>query len=231
MANLAQQAADELAAKTRWNVPPIAARVRAISEQTAVNIFNVGEQLWTRHMGSLGIFMIFPCEPGKPYSKATTVPGIVMEAVPVDLQKMEYRQWDGREVAESILGIGPHQPRQQGLEKHGVFIAAGDKPTKDELDKARAELAKWHDHLIAEGDTYYNEGPQEFKNITGEHRKALRSRGQSRPWGTEIHLDNCPGCQEPIKAGVVKHTCGAVIDWGKAYELGLVTTPERPSKK
>ena len=108
----------------------------------------------------------------------------------------------------------------------------GTKPTKKELERANAALEKTDVALIREADDFWNKGPKEQENISVQHREALRRRKQQRPWDNPIQtLTPCPGCQTPIDPHVVVHTCGAVLNWERAIELGIRKDSDRPTKK
>lgn len=212
-----------------WKLPLIPERSRKFADQHPVYIYNVSDQRFLREMGSLGAFTVFACEEGQEHSKPTRIPGIVFEHIPVEMfpKKMEVREIDGQEVANAIIGLGPHMNKAQAIDKWGIFASENYPPTKQELAAANARLLETYHALVAEADAYAAEGPQELKNITSLHRKALAKTNQTRAWQAESRqMVLCEGCQESILPNVVKHTCGAVRDWDKAYKLHLVSKAE-----
>lgn len=108
----------------------------------------------------------------------------------------------------------------------------GKVPTEKEIRKANELFEKTDFSLIAEADGFANQGPQALINISSRHREALRRRGQQRPWDAPLQtMIDCPGCQAKIAPGSVVHTCGAVLNWEKAIELGIKKESDRPAKK
>jgi hypothetical protein len=110
------------------------------------------------------------------------------------------------------------------------------KPTKMELEKANQAVAQWDHAKIAEADRYWDNGPANKEegtgNIRAEHRLALRRRGQVRDWDKpQETLTDCQGCGEKIRPNVIVHTCGAVRDWDKAIALGMKKAEDRPQPK
>lgn len=210
-----------------WHLPDLPKRSKQYADEHPIYIYNVSHQRWQRDMGSLGAFTIMPCEPGKKHSKPLVIPGTVFEAIPVQMmpKKMEYREIDGMEVAKNILGIAPFQSPKQALSGWGVFISESNPPKHDEIFAAEKALMDTAHTLVAEGDAYYNEGPDSAsKNISVNHRWALGHTNQTRAWGQpSLVMMDCPGCGEPIKPNVVRHSCGAVLDPKKALALALIT--------
>jgi hypothetical protein len=110
-----------------------------------------------------------------------------------------------------------------------------EEPTQRELKEANEKFAARDFALIAEADRFQDAGPankeEGSNNIRGEHREALRRRGQRRVWDTvEETLKPCIGCGVLISPAVIVHTCGAVFNWDKAIELGIKKEEDRPKK-
>lgn len=108
---------------------------------------------------------------------------------------------------------------------HGVFVAAGERPTDGELADARRRLEAFHRKLVAAADLEW----ERTKNpmfITDLERRAARSLGFEKPWLYDPKpMDDCPVCAEKIKPGVaVCRSCGAILDREKAAKYGLVPT-------
>lgn len=126
-------------------------------------------------------------------------------------------------------------PRWVNL-KHGQ---TAKKPTVGELERAHKLAENWDFEKIAEADVYQDQGPSNpltgtgNNNISVEHRQAARRRKQSRVWLNETNVSyiTCPGCQENIKPGMVKHSCGAVLDPDKALKLNMITQKEYDTMK
>lgn len=222
-------AEESLSHMNDWSIPITPQEKMDWSWEHPIYIYNVSDQRFIRHMGGLGPYTILPCQPGERYSAPTIVPRIVQETIPVDIRKMEIRDNSGLELALNIIGIAAFQPKDQAIDRWGIFISHSNPPTEEEIQGGERRLIETCHKLVQEGDAYYNEGPTEHKNITGAHRKALKATNQKRPWGVpSIEMQVCPGCQEPISPGVVVHTCGAVLNWDKAIELGIKKASDRP---
>jgi hypothetical protein len=115
---------------------------------------------------------------------------------------------------------------------HGVFVAAGDAPTPQELSEARARLDAFHKRLVDAADLEW----ERTKNpmfITDLERRAARLLGLEKPWLYDAKpLADCPVCAEKIKHGVaVCKSCGAILDREKAAQYGLVAHDSRPAAK
>jgi hypothetical protein len=119
------------------------------------------------------------------------------------------------------------------------WVKKGDspeKPTEKEIKAAEDQFAKCDFEKIAEADLYHDAGPankqEGSNNIRAEHRQALRRRGQVRPWDQPLQtMIDCPGCGVKIAPTAVVHSCGAVLNWDKAIELGIKKAEDRPAKK
>src|SRR6185369_994276 len=100
----------------------------------------------------------------------------------------------------------------------GVFIAAGDQPTEQELAEANAELTKWREAQVQEADNFWNQGPQQYVNIVAEHREAAIALGQEREWLKPLKQTiECPGCGARVNPSIAIHAiqqggCGAIIN-------------------
>lgn len=180
-----------------------------------VLIFNVGPFTHRKSMGSYGQWTIAACEEGQLHSKATEVPYITNDPVHIDMNQMAHRHDSGRKLALDILGVGQFHTPSEDLTQWGVFVAAGDEPTDQELRKANSKFDKACDALIREADSYWNQGPANYVNITDMHRLAAKRRKQKdKPWARGIEvMANCTMCGEGISpnAAICAH-CKNVID-------------------
>lgn len=108
-------------------------------------------------------------------------------------------------------------------ETHGVFVAAGDKPTKAELVAARAEMFDWFKRKLVQADDDWNKW-HDRKMISESSRLAARLLGHQREWVTDTLIKSeCPSCGTFNKPGLIRCTCGAVFDWQESFEMGLLT--------
>lgn len=147
---------------------------KALELIAPVKIFNVWDEKWVIEKGSLGQFYIPPCEKGQKYSQALTVPGIVREAVMVEEvaggRKMQWLLYDGIEVAQDIIGVTRYAPAATNLTPYGVFIAAGQEPSDEEILKANGELTKTLFQIAKEALALARIDP---RSISNRHLKAL----------------------------------------------------------
>lgn len=211
------------------DIPAVPKMIREAGDQTPVYIFNVGPKEWLQELGSLGKHLIMKCPEGERYSIPHDLKGVIPECIAVEFKKFEYRHWDGVEVAQDILGLGPFKKQDQALTHWGCFISRSNPPKEEEIVAAEEMLTAKCLALVAEGDEFHNAGPQEYRNITADHRWALRKCNLNRAWGVAtLVMDTCPGCQDSVKPGVVVHNCGAVLSWDKAIELGIKKASDRP---
>jgi hypothetical protein len=213
-----------------WKLPALPNRSRQWAKERPIYIYNVSHKRWVREMGSLGAYTILPCEPGHEYNKPLKLDGIIFETIPVQMlpKKMEYRELDGMDVAQNIIGTAKFLSANDAIDQWGVFISESDPPTYDEIFAAKAKLMAKAHKLVADGDAFYAAGPKDAsENISIDHRWALDHTKQNRPWKQQSTLmEECPGCGEAIKPGIAKHTCGAILNPKKALDLNLINKEE-----
>lgn len=236
-ADQARQAVAELAAKQAKIIYQLPPELQIAGKP--IRIFNVSAQKYEVSQGGMGTWTIPACEPGENHSKPLEIPFIMSEGIPTDMEHIEFRQTAGSAFAESVIGVGKHRHQTEDLRRWGVFISKGDEPTTKEIAAARDHLRERYKELVTQADGYYGDGPGEYRNITRQHRDALdwlTADGidmEDRPWHKPLTSKaECPACHGKIPLGSVKcniASCGAVIDWEKAYAFGMVASPERPN--
>ncbi len=165
----------ELAARQHRNIPKLPDSLKSLPP---IRIYNVSDIRHERGMGGLGTFTIQPCAPGMPCSVPLEIPFIFTEAIVVDKDHMEYRLHDGREVAENIIGTAKLSQPADRL--WGTFIALANSPTVEELKDAKSALLKNYAGMAAEALAFYlDTDPLALRNISGQHRKALKIISES----------------------------------------------------
>lgn len=104
----------------------------------------------------------------------------------------------------------------------GVFVCAGDSPTEEELQRARARLEEFYRALVAADREW--ERSHSFLFINDVERRAAAHLGLEKDWFYQSRETlECLGCGERVKPGVaVCKTCHAILDRDKALALGLV---------
>lgn len=202
--------------KAIQSLPPQLQRVVDSHQLPPLHIFNVSHHVFRDRPAGDKYYTINACEPGQRHSKPTLVPFVPTYHVALEIGKMETRMEDCRAVAEDIVGIGPFKSKSSDLTRFGVFIAAGEKPTEEELAAANAAYEQSDLELIQRADALANEGPSGLKSITAEMRDACRRRSVVRDWAkVQAAGQKCPGCGETVAAGVKKHPlCGWRFDLG-----------------
>lgn len=211
---------------------PIPAYFDDAAKFPPVYIFNIYDMEHSVPLGGLGSFLIPACELGAEYSAPCVVKGFIADEYDEadGNGKMSWNPEQGADVAKDVVGIGSSNPQMGSYttnrEWWGVFIAKGEKPSDEELSDAKKKLDQMMTHLVMEGDRLALQGPEGLKQIGPVHRRAVQWKKQKRDWATlpETMID-CPGCGDPIKPGVVKHSCGAILDMEKAIKLGMVPVP------
>ena len=105
----------------------------------------------------------------------------------------------------------------------GVFVAAGEKPSDDELAESRERLAAFYRRLVAAADREW-ERSHSYLFINDVERRAALYLGVEKEWFYQPRETvECPGCGEKIKPGfAVCKNCGAILDRAKAATLGLL---------
>jgi hypothetical protein len=220
----AEQVRATIAGLNAKTITPIPKSLRDIADKTSYYIWNVGPDNWIQRMGSLGTFTIQAADPETGISPPLKIPGMVFEAVTIDVGRQEQRPWDGREVADDIIGVGRFKDKQQDLTRWGVFISAGPVPTEQEIEDANMKLLERYKELVQEADSFESQGPNQLVNITSRHRLAAKMLNVERDWCkvTRAMID-CPGCGDKILPTVAMHrACGAIIDRKRAEELGMI---------
>jgi hypothetical protein len=208
-----EQVKAEIKARNQKDVFSLPPELQIIG--SPVKIFNVGPFRHQRSMGSYGQWVISACSEGEEYSQPTEVPYITNDPVHIDMFQMAHRHDSGRKLALDILGIGQFHTPEEDLTKWGCFIAKGDTPSLKELVDAREKLNKTYDWLITEADSYFNQGPQAYLNISDMHRLAAKARGQKdKPWARGIELmTNCGICGSQVSPkAIVCPTCKNALD-------------------
>jgi hypothetical protein len=206
-----------------------------------VRIFNVGPWVWTQGMGGLGSFTIpaydaknpFTVEEGegekaKERSFECSQPLDIWRAFPegyhIDMNKMAEVETDGEELARSIVGVGRFQAPTSSLLRFGVFIAAGDTPTKREILEANERLRAHRLTLVEEANALHQSGPQAAENITKPHRDAAIATGNGKlPWVRgAVEMATCPACMNPLNPeAAICLGCKTVVNEEKVKALKI----------
>ena len=189
-----------------------------MGKQSNAVIVNLTDQTWMLHR-SYGTYRVRGCEKGEPYALTRVEPRMASMDLG-DKRTMEIRI-AAREVAEDLC----REINADGGEESffGVFVAAGEMPTHDELRRGREKLSAFYRRLIASADREW-ERSHSYLFINDVERRAAQYLGLEKDWFYQARETvECPGCAEKIKPGVaVCRSCGAILDRDKAAQLGLV---------
>lgn len=204
-----------------------------------VFVFSVSPFPYRVPLGSHGLFIIPACEPGKRFAGPVSHGGkpYITGVIPLDFDqgdqngRMGIVHDFGADVAKDVVGIGSSSPAfgigTTNREHWGVFISEAAtrenaQPSEAELAAAEARLTKMALLWFEDGQRLAKEG--KLDKICGTHRWAADHANQKVDWSAKsIPMLVCNACQEPMKPGTIKHTCGAIHDWPGALKLGLVT--------
>jgi hypothetical protein len=190
------------------------------TETETVALVNISSEKWPpRHRTYFGSLEIRSPQAGEMFA-ITPVRGCKTFIDLGDQRKHNF-EISAREIAEDIARELNSDSGEGSF--HGVFVAAGDAPTPQELSEARARLDAFHKRLVDAADLEW----ERTKNpmfITDLERRAARLLGLEKPWLYDAKpLADCPVCAEKIKHGVaVCKSCGAILDREKAAQYGLV---------
>ena len=212
--------------------------IQELSEQLSVFIFNVSPWPFSVGLGSLGNFYIPACEDGQTHSRGLKIPGIVQEQYPEgDNQMKLLKAESGRNIAQQILGIGPHLHPRNSLTLRGVFSSNSPEPTAKELAEANKALNIYYRQLVATADSAFSAGPKALEDVLsngdGRHYLAARKIGRTAaesPWlgnaTQEINRKECPNCGAAYKPGIAEcPKCGDILDMEK-YKAKLARQDE-----
>jgi hypothetical protein len=191
-----------------------------------VYIFNLMPMEWKVEKGSAGTFTIKGCEYGAPYSNPLELPSVVIDSYFIE-SEMKTHSVSGEFMAQDIVHptIGATWSFGQNLDELGVFWTRNKVPTEAEIGKARTRMEVTFRKLLSMATSIETSG--KLDEITPLMRIAATYFGEDRAWNRIYKkMAECPGCGEPVKAGIIKHHCGFVFDPDRAL-LSTMITPEQ----
>ncbi len=188
-----------------------------MNPETAV-IVNLTEQSWVIHR-SYGVFAVNASVSGEPCGLTR----VTSRTALMDLG--DKRTLDVHITARQVAQDLCREINSDGGDDSffGVFVAAGDAPTDEELSEARERLAAFYRRVVMAADREW-ERSHSYLFINDVERRAARHLGLDKEWHYQPRETvECPGCGEKIKPNVaVCKICGAILDHVKAAKLGLV---------
>lgn len=229
--------------------------ITELSQRESVAILSVGPWSQTIKAGTLGTKFVPACREGEEYSDPLVLDGITIERYPLkegEMNLLMHKDATGWKTAHQLLGVGPHLHPMNSLVRYGLFVTKGNpdlpplgakdakdpdkrrwwlrerfKPTKQELEKARAELNKHFNRLVQEARSAASQGTKELEETVraGQHILAAQRLGldpQAERWMQnavpEAARTKCKFCKVSIPEGVAKcPNCHEIID-RKLYE-------------
>lgn len=236
--NVNSPAGGALGGLNRRNIDPIPARLRNI--KSYYFIYNISDHRpnpripisWTRSLGGLGTWYIWARENG-PVSKPTVVPEVFVEQYDDGIPggwgggnltgRIRYREEEGDRIVREILGT--QQPTIEGndLTEWGVFPAAGEKPTNQEIEECTQRMIQTYQMVVSDGDRLWS-SLDTRKELNAVHVRAANYLLQEREWASPPkRMIPCPGCGMPVLPHVAFHAgpngCGTIVNFELAKKL------------
>lgn len=246
MPSTLEQARGHVASMNKRILRKVPAHLLDESKFPPLYIFNISDNPFTVGLGSLGTFVLPVCKAGQKHSEPMKIPGMTINYYDSGdgTGKQNYESYpahdsedQNRSVINAILGIPmtPDKPEIYTNNKtwFGLFYSDNPIPTDEQLAEAHKKYDAIMTAFLQAGDKLALEGAKGLEQIGPMHRKAATFKKQKREWSIvpESKVD-CPGCGGAITPSAVKCvSCGAVLNWAKAYELGMVASPTPPSAK
>lgn len=171
---------------SRW-MPPLPVRtIRAKEEH--IHIFSVSPWQFPVSMAEWGMFIIPACLQGKEYVEflmpdGKPIPGAMTYYFPQDEIRMSIHEEEGIDWANKLLNNDAGINRAYSLNRMGVFIAKGEKPTREELAAANAEVDEECTRLVQQAREWSTD-PQKKTGISVQvhHVAARRLNLQDESW-------------------------------------------------
>jgi len=184
-------------------------------------LFNIYGNEWTRNTGTTGIYYIPACPDNKPYVRAPqAIPGTVEDIYPHfgDSETYRNRPTAGEDIVAAVLnGGGPNDE----IASWGVFASKNEKPTKQELDAAKAKLIQRLNIQLRQADQLFaSPDPMDRKSVDDDKfYRAARYLNVKKPWMSEAQeMTVCPFCSSPVRPEAPKcGSCHEIINM-QAYE-------------
>ena len=233
-------------------VPPPELEITREYKKRRVRIFNVGPWHHVIPCGSAGPFFIPPCPEDKPYVEMLTPLHELEEELYPSRDKKEYKrlQDEGRKMAIDIIGEGRNQDRKQSLRHTGVFIAAGEIPTDQEVAEAKTELIPYCQQMCDYMDRLWDRDRKLAYDVYqaetfGKAARVLNLVG--KPWQSQGEPSTnikCPACRVSVEPDApICHNCKGIVNqeayltWKAQQEQAEAATapirrgPGRPPKE
>jgi hypothetical protein len=205
---------------TDRSIPPVPRYVER-SQATKIHIFNVGPWEHKKHLGGYGEYTIPACPEGQDYVAGPVFTDPMTELYMKNEAEMGRFEEDGWQFANEFLGDGRGQNSAYSLRHMGCFVAAGEKPTKEELALAMQELDEKCRQLVDEARQFHaSNDPVLRRAITPEwhFRAAERLKLTDEDWMVARNpkgRQKCKLCGTLVDGDVLKcptSNCGYIFD-------------------
>ncbi len=226
-------------------VPTLPEMFQKVSEANRIYIFNVGPWPHKRELGSAGIYFIPACPADEEYSAPLVVQGVEDEPYPINERTCTTLpkagkpgqlsgSGEGSDLAQQIIGVGPHVAPNSSFLPFGVFISRNKVPTKQELAQANEQLNRKFVELVRLAGEAHAKGPNAVAEVINPDwhfvaARALRKTVAECPWlansAVPAERSNCLGCGAVYEVGVLKcRECGFILNkpgYDEAVKKGL----------
>ena len=244
-AEVAEQSINSRLKVAKARVLPMRLKViEDMKRNQKIHIFNVGPWPQWINTGSTGQYLVPACPWGEKYVELLTLDGdksrptygkmippisVIMDELVIksedDMSRLEE---DGRLFAESMIGIGRAQNPEYALTRFGIFVAAGDKPTEQELAAVHRQLNEHcRQQVKFAADLYAIDRALFSRAVRPDvHFVAARVLGRDNPVDSPWMLDaspvgriKCPMCAQVCDPDAAKCQCGQIINVEKYTDL------------
>lgn len=211
-------------------------------------IFNIAPRSFMiRRPPNFPCLTLAACPEGQSYALVGRVPNVVNEKWIDDNGQTQNRGILGERFATDLLN-----PSNLGIDiwaeitddqmnwidggtddmtRRGLFWSRNERPTEDELRRAKAKMERHYRALLTQADKLHREG--KMAEIGPEHHYAADYFRVKSLWHTVAELPSeCPNCGDEVKKGIAFHmtTIGTVcvLDWKRAVQAGVKKKEDVP---
>lgn len=176
------------------------------------------------------LFTVLPCPESEDYGDPCVInPLYFMEEAKVDVT--EHTPHTGQQIADAIMKMGAGMNAAWDRRKQGWFVSSSYPPADQEVDGAVAIYTEECKILLRHANDFASRN--QLNEINEQHRRAAKYLKQKVDWDKPLNkMVDCPGCQEPVKAGAIMHAtpyCGFVFNWEQAISTGMKKIEDAPA--
>lgn len=202
----------------RRHVPP---RMKQLLEQDPkrfprVYIFNVGPRRHEFPPNDRGARFLEPCPKGNRVSEPLIFRCIESEVYDLADGGGNMAWWDeeGLEKAKALIGAGEGLSLYtKNLEWFGVFLSENERPTAEEIDRAKEKLSQMMQLIYETGSELVAQNAKVEPSDRKVYNEAAAYLGNKSLFGSTTHaMAQCPICMNPINQGAKKCThCNEIL--------------------